>query len=69
MAAEASKEEQELKGEGLRLRKVAEAEGVLRLGEAQAEAKRLELAAYNGEGGRRFAEVEGIEKVYHTGGQ
>lgn len=71
LAAEAQKEKDELEGQGLRLRKLAEAEGVLALGKAEAEAKRLSLAAYLGEGGRRYAQVEiakamgeGIEKIY-----
>lgn len=52
--------------------KEKEATGILALGKAKAEAKKLELAAYEGEGGLRFAEVEkakalgaGIEKVYY----
>jgi len=73
LAAEARKEEDRLGGEGLKLRKVAEAEGVLALGKAEAEAKKLQLLAYQGEGGQRFAQVEiakalgdGIEKVYYV---
>ncbi len=72
LAAEASKEEARLQGEGIKLKKIAEAEGVLALGKAQAESKRLGLEAYQGEGGRRFAEVEkakafgeGIDKIYY----
>jgi hypothetical protein len=49
-----------------------EAEGILAVGKAKAEAKKLELAAYDGDGGLRFAEVEkakalgsGIEKIYY----
>ncbi|CAK8718988.1 MAG: hypothetical protein D3915_08515 [Candidatus Electrothrix sp. AU1_5] len=52
--------------------KEKEATGILAVGKAQAEAKKLILAAYNGEGGHRFAEVEkakalgsGIEKIYY----
>ena len=63
-AAEAQKSRDELEGEGLKLRKLAEAEGVLALGKAEAEAKKLMLVAYEGEGGRRFAEVE---KAKHLG--
>ncbi|MHC5055869.1 MAG: SPFH domain-containing protein [Planctomycetota bacterium] len=72
LAAEARKEQDRLEGEGLKLRKVAEAEGVLELGKAEAEAKKLKLLAYEGEGGQRFAQVEiaaalgeGIQKVYY----
>lgn len=72
-AAEAQKARDELEGEGLKLRKLAEAEGVLALGKAEAEAKKLQLLAYEGEGGQRFAQVEiakalgeGIEKVYYV---
>lgn len=72
LAAEAQKSRDALEGEGLKLRKLAEAEGVLALGKAEAEAKKLMLVAYEGEGGRRFAEVEkakslgaGIEKIYY----
>ncbi len=72
LAAEAQRERDRLEGEGLQLRKIAEAKGVLALGKAEAEAKRLKLIAYEGEGGRRFAEVEkaralgiGIEKIYY----
>ncbi len=49
-----------------------EAEGILAVGKAKAEAKKLELTAYEGDGGLRFAEVEkakalgsGIEKIYY----
>ncbi|CAK8716242.1 hypothetical protein GCAAIG_05655 [Candidatus Electronema halotolerans] len=49
-----------------------EAEGILAVGKAKAEAKKLELSAYEGDGGLRFAEVEkakalgsGIEKIYY----
>lgn len=49
-----------------------DAEGILAVGKAKAEAKKLELAAYEGDGGLRFAEVEkakalgsGIEKIYY----
>jgi regulator of protease activity HflC (stomatin/prohibitin superfamily) len=73
LAAEAQKSRDSLEGEGLKLRKLAEAEGVLALGKAEAEAKKLQLLAYEGEGGQRFAEVEkakalgaGIEKVYYV---
>lgn len=52
--------------------KEKEATGILAVGKARAETKKLELSAYQGEGGRRFAEVEkakalgsGIEKVYY----
>jgi len=72
LAAEAQKSRDELEGEGLKLRKLAESEGVLALGKATAEAKKLMLVAYEGEGGRRFAEVEkarslgeGISKIYY----
>jgi len=72
LAAEATREQDRLAGEGIKLRKIAEAEGVLALGKAEAEAKRLILNAYQGEGGRRFAEVEkakamgqGIQKIYY----
>ena len=72
VAAQADMEKQKLEGEGLKLRKVAEADGVLALGKAEAEAKKLILAAYQGEGGLRFAEVEkakhlgaGIQKIYY----
>jgi hypothetical protein len=58
LAAEAQKERDRLEGEGLRARKEAEASGVLALGKAEAEAQRLKLEAYKGEGGQRFAEVE-----------
>jgi regulator of protease activity HflC (stomatin/prohibitin superfamily) len=73
LAAEAQKARDELEGEGLKLRKLAEAEGVLALGKAEAEAKKLQLLAYEGEGGQRFAQVEiskalgeGIQKVYYV---
>ena len=73
LAAEAQKEEARLRGEGIKLQKIAEAEGVLALGQAEAEAKRLQLEAYQGEGGHRFAEVEkakalgaGISKIYYV---
>jgi regulator of protease activity HflC (stomatin/prohibitin superfamily) len=73
LAAEAQKSRDELEGEGLKLRKLAEAEGVLALGKAEAEAKKLQLLAYEGEGGQRFAQVEiakamgeGIQKVYYV---
>ena len=73
LAAEAQKARDELEGEGLKLRKIAEAQGVLALGKAEAEAKKLKLAAYLGEGGRRFAQVEiagalgaGIQKIYYV---
>ena len=69
VAAEAQQEKDRMEGEGLKLRKLAESEGVLALGKAEAEAQRLKLMAYEGEGGRRFAHVEiskamgeGIEK-------
>jgi hypothetical protein len=46
---------------------------VLALGKAEAEAQRLKLQAYDGEGGGRFAEVEkakalgaGIQKIYYV---
>ncbi len=72
LKAEAQRETDRLGGEGLKLRKIAEAEGVLALGKAEAEAKKLKLIAYEGEGGRRFAEVEkaqalgaGIQKIYY----
>jgi regulator of protease activity HflC (stomatin/prohibitin superfamily) len=52
--------------------KEKEAAGILAVGKAEAEAKKLELAAYEGDGGLRFAEVEkakalgsGIEKIYY----
>ena len=52
--------------------KEKEATGILAVGKARAEAKKLALAAYEGEGGHRFAEVEkakalgsGIQKVYY----
>jgi len=73
LAAEAQKARDELEGEGLKLRKMAEAAGVLELGKAEAEAKKLQLLAYQGEGGQRFAQVEiakalgeGIQKVYYV---
>lgn len=58
LAAEADKERARMEGLGIKLKKVAEAEGVLALGKAEAEAQRLKLQAYQGEGGQRFAEVE-----------
>ena len=72
LAAAAQMEKDRMEGEGLKLRKIAEAEGVLALGKAEAEAKKLQLLAYEGEGGHRFAEVEkakhlgaGIQKIYY----
>ena len=71
--AEADKNRNALEGEGIKLRKVAESEGVLALGEAEAQALRMKLMAYEGEGGHRFASVEiarsmgeGIQKVYYV---
>lgn len=73
LAAGAQKERDELEGQGLKLRKIAEAEGVLALGRAEADAKRMLLMAFEGEGGTRFAQVEiakamgeGIEKIYYV---
>jgi hypothetical protein len=73
IAADAQRSKDQLEGEGLKLRKLAESEGVLALGKAEAEAKKLMLKAYLGEGGRRFAQVEiskamgqGIEKIYYV---
>lgn len=72
LAAAAEAERMRLQGQGERDRSVAQAEGVLALGQAEAEAQRLRLEAYQGEGGARFAAVEiarsfgeGIEKVYY----
>lgn len=71
--AEADKNRNALEGEGIKLRKVQEADGVLALGKAEADALKLKLVAYEGEGGQRFASVEiakslgeGIEKVYYV---
>ncbi len=72
LAAEANKDKLRLEGEGEQLRDEAKASGILAVGQATAEAKKLQLEAYQGEGGRRFAEVEkakhlgaGIEKIYY----
>lgn len=73
LAAEAQKEQLRLEGEGEKLRDEAKASGILAVGQATAEAKRLQLEAYQGEGGQRFAEVEkakalgaGIQKIYYV---
>lgn len=73
LAALAQKEQDRLQGEGLELRKIAEARGVLALGKAEATAKELMLKAYVGQGGQRFAQVEiskalgqGIQKIYYV---
>lgn len=73
LAAEAHKEQLRLEGEGEKLRDEAKASGILAVGKATAEAKRLQLQAYQGEGGQRFAEVEkakalgaGIDKIYYV---
>jgi len=73
LEAQANMERQRLEGEGLKLRKIAEAEGVLALGKSTAEAQRLMLETFKGEGGLRYAEVEkakalgtGIQKIYYV---
>lgn len=72
LSAEAGKERLRLQGEGQKLQQLAQAEGILAVGKAEAEARRLKLLAYQGEGGQRFAEVEkakalgaGIQKIYY----
>ena len=69
----AEKEKMAREGEGKKLHMVSEAEGILAKGKAEAEARRLLLKAYGGEGGRRYTEIKkaealgaGIEKIYYV---
>jgi len=73
LAAEAEKEKRVLEADGEKLAMIAQAEGILAKGKAEATAKKLNLEAYRGEGGKRFAQVEisknlgaGIQKIYYV---
>jgi regulator of protease activity HflC (stomatin/prohibitin superfamily) len=71
-AAGAEKDRMALSGEGERLQKIAQADGVLALGKAEAAAKKLLLETYEGVGGQRATSIEiakslgaGIQKIYY----